>query len=214
MDKTETRRYLPPREHRRDFVRYMAWRDANVPTLNLRPDTSRVDLGDLLRAAARQCVSVLDMLLRPEESASALLPGIPYGVDVPQGREDLKDEWVRFGKMVDALIADADCFLPSMQELIRTSQVLGYHKARIRGHYSRYAVQLRMQRALNRELSPHRINAAFRQAVRHCREGIELHELVEIIQRHFFVTNTAAMRIARSASTVCQFQKPLQTHES
>lgn len=206
VDKAETRKYQPSREHRHDFVRYMAWRDANVPTLNLRPNTSRVDLGDLLKAAARQCVSVLDMLLRPEESASAVLPGVQYGIDVPQGREDCKDEWMSFSKMVDALIADADCYLPSMQELIRTSQVRGYRKGRVPGHFSRYSVQLRMQRALHREIAPHRINTAFRQAVRHLRQGVRLSDLANIIQRQFLLSDEASVRITHSAAIIYNFQ--------
>lgn len=150
VEAVELRSYLYSLRDHEDFKRLSAWYNANVPELNLPYGAGRLDLGDLLRAAAMQCVSVLDMLLQPEESASALLPGVRYRFDVPQGREDCKSEWLQFGKMVDALIADAECYLPSMQELVRTSQVRGYRE----GAYTRTLFTLLRSTAYAASVTP------------------------------------------------------------
>lgn len=207
VGKTKSQRYFPLKAHRDDLVRYMAWRDANVPTLRLRPNIGRVDLGDLLRAAARQCVSVLDMLLRPEESASALLPGVHYSVDIPIGREELPERWIAFSETTDALISDAACLLPSIQELARTCGIRGYGRKYFPGHVARYSVQLRMQRAFYRDVPPHRLNAAFHQSVRQLQDGSTPQQVADAIQRSFFTDSAAARQIVRSACIV--YRSPL-----
>jgi len=204
----KAQRYLPVKAHRNDFVRYMAWCDANVPTIRLRPNIGRVDLGDLLRAAASQCVSVLDMLLRPEESASALLPGIHYSIDIPSGRDDLPEGWIAFSKTIDELISETACLLPSMQELARTCGINSYGRKCFPGHVARYSAQLRMQRTLHPSVPPHRVNAAFRQSVRHLRKGYTPQQVVELIQRLSLAPSATAGQIVRSASIVCRPSLP------
>ncbi len=200
----KTQRYLPLKAHGDDFVRYMAWRDANVPTLRLRPNIGRVDLGDLLRAAASQCVSVLDMLLRPVESASALLPGVHYSVDIPLGRENLPNAWMAFSKTIEALISDTSCLLPSMQELARTCGIRGYDRRCFPGQVARYSAQLRMQRTLYRDVPPHRVNAAFHQSLRQLREGLTPQRVTEALQRSLPARSTTTGQIVRAASIVYQ----------
>lgn len=204
VGKAKTQRYPPLKKHRADFVGYMAWRDANVPTLRLRPNIGRVDLGDLLSAAAGQCVSVLDMLLRPVECASALLPGVHRSVDIPLGRTNLPDAWIAFSKTIEALISDTACLLPSMQELARTCGIRAYDRKCFPGQVARYSAQLRMQRTLHRDVPPHRVNAAFHQSVRHFQEGLIPRQVHEAIQRSFPANSAAAGQIVRSASIVYQ----------
>lgn len=204
VGKAKTQRYPPLKTHREDFVGYMAWRDANVPTLRLRPNIGRVDLGDLLSAAAGQCVSVLDMLLRPVECASALLPGVHRSVDIPLGRTNLPDAWIAFSKTIEVLISDTACLLPSMQELARTCGIRAYDRKCFPGQVARYSAQLRMQRTLYRDVPPHRVNAAFHQSVRQLQEGLIPRQVHGAIQRSFPANSAAAGQIVRSASIVYQ----------
>lgn len=194
--------YIAPKKARDDFVRYVRWRDASVPTLGLRPDTSRVDLGDLLRASAKQCVSVLDMLLRPEESASALLPGVQYHFELPALHGKAANDCARLARIVEALTDDVDCVLPAMQVILCCARIRKAYKCRMPGHYSRYAVQLRIQRSLFLVISPGRINLAFRAAVKMIEEGIEESDLVKRVARQFRIPMETSAGLARSASTV------------
>ncbi len=211
VGEAKTQRYRPLKTHREEFVRYMAWRDANVPTLRLRPNIGRVDLGDLLRAAARQCVSVLDMLLRPAECASALLPGVHYSVDIPLGRANLPDAWIAFSKTIEALISDTACLLPSMQELARTCGIRGYDSKCFPGQVARYSAQLRMQRTLYRDVPPHRVNAAFHQSMRQLKEGLTPQQVHGAIQRSLPANSATTRQIVRSASIVYQSMFLLRT---
>lgn len=201
-------RYPLVKGHRNDFVRYRAWYEANVPTTGLHPDSGRVNLDDLLRTAARQCISVLDMLLRPEESASALLPVIRYNVDILSGSGDLPDQWITFSIKIDELLSETSCLLPSMQELARTCGIRGYGRKFFTGHVARYSAQLRMQRMLNREVTPHRVNAAFRQSVQHLRKGFTPQQVVELIKRSSLANGETAGQIVRSASIVSRPSLP------
>jgi len=202
VDDAKTRSYIPAKRDRDDFVKYLRWRDASVPTLGLRPDTSRVDLGDLLRASAKQCVSVLDMLLRPEESASALLPGVQYHFELPALHGEAANDCARLARIVEALTDDVDCVLPAMQGILRCARIRKAYKSRMAGHYSRYAVQLRIQRSLFLAISPGRINLAFRAAVRMIEEGVEECDLVERVVRQFCIPVETSIGLARSAFTV------------
>jgi len=202
VGEVKTRSYAPPKRDQNDFVKYVRWRDASVPTLGLRPDTSRVDLGDLLRASAKQCVSVLDMLLRPEESASALLPGVQYSFDLPALGGEAADDCARLARIVEALTDDVDCVLPAMQVILRCARIRRAYKSRMPGHYSRYAVQLRIQRSLFLAISPGRVNLAFRTAVKMIEEGVEKSDLVERVAKQFYVPVAAAAGLTRSAFIV------------
>lgn len=198
----KTRAYIPPKRDRDDFVKYVRWRDASVPTLGLRPDTSRVDLGDLLRASAKQCVSVLDMLLRPEESASALLPGVQYSFDLPMLSGEAADDCAKLARIVEALTDDVNCVLPAMQSILRCARIRRAYKSRMPGHYSRYAVQLRIQRSLYVTISPGRINLAFCAAIKLNEQGAGRGDLVERIAKDFCLPQETAVGLNRSASIV------------
>jgi len=198
----KTRSYIPPKWDRGDFVKYVRWIDSSVPTLGLRPDTSRVDLGDLLRASAKQCVSVLDMLLRPEESASALLPGVQYSFDLPALSGEAADDCARLTRIVEALTDDVDCVLPAMQTVLGCARIRRAYKSRMPGHYARYAVQLRIKRSLFMTISPSRINLAFRAAMKMIEAGVEESDLVERVVKQFCLPVEAAAGLTRSASIV------------
>lgn len=198
----KTRSYIPPKRDRDDFVKYVRWRDASVPSLGLRPDTSRVDLGDLLRASAKQCVSVLDMLLRPEEFASALLPGVQYSFDLPALSGEAAEDCARLARIVEALTDDVDCVLPAMQTVLRCARIRRAYKSRIPGHYARYAVQLRIQRSLYLKISPGRINFAFHAAVKLVKEGVEEADLVKRVAGQFCLPVDTSAGLARSAFIV------------
>lgn len=202
VNEAKTLSYVPPKKARDDFVRYVRWRDASVPTLGLRPDTSRVDLGDLLRASAKQCVSVLDMLLRPEESASALLPGVQYHFELPALHGKAANDCARLARIVEALTDDVDCVLPAMQTVLRCARIRRAYKSRMPGDYARYAVQLRIQRTLFLTISPGRINLAFRAAVKMIGQGAEKSDLVERVARQFCIPVETAAGLTRSASIV------------
>lgn len=198
----KARAYIPPKRDRDDFVKYVRWRGASVPTLGLRPDTSRVDLGDLLRASAKQCVSVLDMLLRPEESASALLPGVQYSFDLPALSGEAADDCARLTRIVEALTDDVDCVLPAMQTVLRCARIRRAYKSRMPGHYAKYAVQLRIQRSLFVTISPGRINLAFRAAAKMIEDGVEESDLVKRVARQFCLPAETSAGLARSAFIV------------
>ncbi|WP_409460755.1 TniQ family protein [Stenotrophomonas maltophilia] len=202
LGEAKTCSYLPPKKDRDDFVKYIRWRDASVPSLGLRPDTSRVDLGDLLRASAKQCVSVLDMLLRPDESASALLPGVQYSFDLPMLSGEAADDCAKLARIVEALTDDVNCVLPAMQSILRCARIQRAYKSRMPGHYSRYKVQLRIQRSLYVTIPPGKINLAFCAAMKLTEQGADRRNLPVRIAKNFCLPEPTAVGVTRSASIV------------
>lgn len=199
------RKYVPARSRRPSFSRYQRWVDAAV-ICRLGVHTSRIELNDLLRAAAQQCVSVLDMLLRPNESASELLPGLYCTPVLPPGRGPVADERLAFARLLEALLDAKFCVLPSIQELSLLRGKKGSFKSGLPGHHLRYAVQLRLQRAVIRQVAPHRINLAFRFAIQLQRSGSSDEATVEGVARQFSLAQDVAVGVMQSAKLAYEFR--------
>ncbi|MGE8283972.1 MAG: TniQ family protein [Stenotrophomonas lactitubi] len=206
----EQRRRREPRYRGRIFdsesrAKWILWQDTKIPTSYAPYIGGRVDVGDLLNAAGKSSLSVLDMLLRPVASASKVLPGIGFKCFQPFDLSKIHRSWVRFSELVDALVADQKALLPAMREITLASDVVGRCKVRVPSSYAIYAVHLRIQRFHARNVSPSRVNTAFRLALRLCRQGIEQGELVRRVVLQRLVPDRFVDGVIRSAAIVCEF---------
>lgn len=191
--------YASPNRYATDEPHFRQWARKSISHCDLRYTASRVEIGDLLRFSAMQCISVLEVFLRPTESASELLPGLGYNLELPSGRGRVADERRAFARLLEVLLETEQCVLPSFQELTRLRRKVGSFKFGLPSHHARYVVQLRLQRAAMRAVPPNRINQAFRLGYQLQHSGVGAVTLSEHLVKRYHLSGDVALGIVRSA---------------
>ncbi len=200
--------YRPPMRSPASYFDYKSWTRVNCFRLFRSNDPSRVEFNELLDLSARQCVSVLDILLQPLESASDLLPGIGSNPELPLGRGRVADERREFARLIDALLSDDQCVLPSFQALSQLSGRGGSFKSGLPHHHAHYAVRLRRQRVMILGVSRRTINRAFRLACQLQRSLQGRLLISEAVAKRMHIEIGVASNIARSAELACSLLLP------
>lgn len=206
--------YRPPVRSPVSYFDFKSWTRVNGFRLFRRNDPSRVEFNELLNLSAMQCVSVLDILLQPLESASDLLPGIGSNPELPLGRGRVADERREFARLIDALLSDDQCVLPSFQVLSQLSGRGGSFKSGLPHHHAHYAVRLRRQRVLICGVSRRTINRAFRLACQ-LQSSLQGRLLIcEAVAKRIHIEIGVASNIVRSAELACSFLLPARKASS
>lgn len=201
--------YRPPARLPASYSDYKSWTRVNCFRLFRRNDPSRLEFNELLNLSANQCVSVLDILLQPIESASELPPGIGSNPELPLGRGRVADERREFARLIDALLGDDQCVLPSFQVLAQLSGRRGSFKSGLPHHHAHYAVRLRRQQMMIRGVSRRTINRAFRLA---CQLKLSLQGqllISEAVAKRIHIEMDVASNIVRSAELACSLLLPV-----